>query len=276
VFVTTVVSSGTVAPPKKGLYFGGEQKEAPQAEHEWQVHCLDLETGRQLWTRSAHKGAPPNQLHVKNTYASETPATDGERVYAYFGNVGLFCYDLEGKLLWTAKWPPVRTRYGWGSAASPVVHEGRVFVVSDNDDASFVVALDAKTGRELWRIERDEKSNWSTPYVWQNETRTELITTGTKRTRSYNLDGKLLWEMGGHSTIVIPTPFAGHGLLYVASGYVGDRNRPVYAIKPGAPGDITLKAGESTSEFICRRPRPTILRRCSTETIFTCCSISVS
>lgn len=250
VFLTTVVSTGTVEAPKKGLYFGGERKDVPQAEHEWLALCLDLKTGRELWRGVAHNGVPPNQLHVKNTYASETPVTDGERLYAYFGNIGLFCYDLEGKMLWSARWTPVKTRYGWGSAASPVVHDGRVYIVNDNEEASFLVALDAKTGRELWRKDRDEKTNWSTPYIWKNEKRTELITTGTKRTRAYDLEGNLLWELGGHSTIVIPTPFSGHGLLYVASGYVGDKTRPVYAIKPGAAGDITLKAGESSNEFV--------------------------
>jgi outer membrane protein assembly factor BamB len=125
-----------------------------------------------------------------------------------------------------------------------------VFVVNDNDEKSFAVALDAKTGRQLWRVERDEKSNWATPYIWQNDQRTELITCGTKRVRSYDLDGKLLWELGGMSTIVIPTPFSKFGLLYVCSGYVGDKMRPVFAIKPGASGDISLKPGETNNAFI--------------------------
>ena len=127
------------------------------------VLCYDLKSGRELWRQEAHRGTPPNQLHVKNTYASETPVTDGERVYAYFGNVGLFCYDLDGKRLWQTNWPPVKTRNGWGSAGSPVLHEGRLFLVNDNDKESFAAALDAKTGRQLWRVERDEKSNWATP-----------------------------------------------------------------------------------------------------------------
>ena len=250
VFVTTVTSEGEVEPAKKGLYFGGERKEIPKDEHHWLVLCYELKTGRELWRQEAHRGTPPSTLHVKNTYASATPVTDGERVYAWFGNVGLFCYDMEGHKLWSTNWPPVKTRYGWGSAASPVVHEGRVFLVNDNDESSFAVALDAKSGRQLWRIDRDEKSNWATPYIWRNGPRTELITPGTKRIRSYDLDGQLLWECGGMSTIVIPTPFAGSGLLYVCSGYVGDKTRPVFAIKPGAAGDITLKPGETTNAFI--------------------------
>lgn len=250
VFLTTVASEGEMEAPKKGLYFGGERKEPSKARHHWLVLCHDLKSGAELWRQEAHAGPPPNQLHVKNTYASETPVTDGERIYAYFGNVGLFCYDLQGKKQWATNWPVVRTRYGWGSAASPVLRKDRIFVVNDNEDASFVVALDARTGRELWRKERDEKSNWATPYIWENEKRTELITAGTKKVRSYDLDGNLLWELGGMSTIVIPVPFSAHGLLYVCSGYVGDKNRPVCAIKPGASGDISLKPGETSNEFI--------------------------
>ncbi len=250
VFITTVASDGDVEPPKKGLYFGGERREIPKAMQHWLVLCLDLKSGRELWRREAHQGEAPNQLHVKNTYASETPVTDGERVYAYFGNAGLFCYDMEGKKLWSTNWPPVKTRYGWGSAGSPVLHNGRLFIVNDNDEKSFAVALDAKTGNQLWRVERDEKSNWATPYVWQNEKRTELIVPGTKKVRSYDLDGHLLWEFGGMSTIVIPTPFSKFGLLYVCSGYVGDKVRPVFAIKPGASGDISLKPDETHSDFI--------------------------
>jgi len=250
VFVTTVVSDGEVELPKKGLYFGGERKEVPKATHHWLVLCLDLNSGRELWRREALAGAPPTGLHVKNSYASETPVTDGQRVYAYFGNVGLFCYDMSDKLLWSTNWPAVKTRYGWGTAASPVLHQDRLFVVNDNEEKSFLVALDAQTGRQLWRVEREEKSNWATPYIWQNEKRTELITTGTKKVRSYDLDGKLLWEFGGMSGIVIPTPFASFGLLYVCSGYVGDKVRPVFAIKPGASGDISLKPGETSNDFI--------------------------
>ena len=250
VFLTTVVSDGATEPPKKGLYFGGERKEVSRAEHRWLVLCYDLKSGRELWRREAHRGTPPNPLHVKNTYASATPVTDGERVVAAFGNVGLFCHDLEGRLLWSTNWPPVKTRNGWGSAASPVLHDGRVFFVNDNDEQSFAVALEVKTGRQLWRVERDEKSNWATPYVWRNERRTELITPGTKRVRSYDLEGHLLWELGGMSSIVIPTPFADSGLLYLSSGYVGDKVRPVFAIKPGASGDMSLQPGQTTNAFI--------------------------
>ena len=250
VFLTTVVSEGGMAEARKGLYFGGEQAEAPKDKHRWMLLCLDLESGRELWRREARSGAPSNPLHVKNTFASETPVTDGERVYAYFGNAGLFCYDMEGKPLWQTNWPAVKTRYGWGSAASPALYKDKLFVVNDNDDQSYLTALDTKTGRQLWRVERDEKSNWATPYVWENEKRVELITPGTKRVRSYDLDGKLLWELGGMSSIVIPTPFSGFGLLYVSSGYVGDKTRPVFAIRPGASGDISLKNGAATNEFI--------------------------
>src|SRR6185369_7685780 len=174
----------------------------------------------------------------------------GERVYVSFGNVGVFCYDFDGHKVWSTNWPAVKTRNGWGSAASPVLHKDRLFVVNDNDDKAFAVALDAKSGRELWRVSRDEKSNWATPYIWQNEKRTELITAGTRKVRSYDLDGKLLWEFGGMSSIVIPTPFSKFGLLYVGSGYVGDKVRPVFAIKPGATGDISLKPGETNNQFI--------------------------
>jgi outer membrane protein assembly factor BamB len=250
VFVTTAVSSGEVEPAKKGLYFGGERKEVPKDEHRWLTICYDLESGDELWRAEAFRGIPPNTLHVKNTYASATPVTDGERVYADFNGVGLFCYGMDGRKVWSTNWPALKTRYGWGSAASPVLHEGRIFIVNDNEDQSFALALDAKTGRQLWRVDRDEKSNWATPYIWKNEKRTELITPGTKRIRSYGLDGKLLWECGGMSSITIPTPFSKFGLLYVASGYVGDKVRPIFAIKPGASGDISLQSGETNNQFI--------------------------
>ena len=249
IFVTSVISKGEIEAPKKGLYFGGERK-ASTDEHRWMVYCVDWKTGKILWEREAFKGVPPSSRHLKNSYASETPVTDGERVYVYFGNVGLFCYDMDGKPLWDKRWGPFKTRYGWGTAASPVLHKDRVYVVNDNDDQSFIIAHDKKTGNQIWRVDREEGSNWATPYIWENELRTEIITPGTKKVRSYDLNGKLLWELVGMSSISIPTPFSKFGLVYITSGYVMDPVRPVYAIRPGASGDISLKEGERGNQHI--------------------------
>lgn len=249
IFLTSVISASEGEQPKKGLYFGGERK-APADEHRWMVYCVDFKTGKIRWSREVYKGVPPGPRHLKNSYASETPVTDGERVYAYFGTLGLFCFDMDGKPVWEKKWGPYNMRFGWGTAASPVLHGNRLYVVNDNEDDSFVTALDKKTGAQVWRVAREEKSNWATPYVWENEHRTELVTAGTKKVRSYDLDGKLLWELTGMSTIAIPTPFSKFGMVYITSGYVGDQHRPVYAIRPGASGNITLAQGETSSKYV--------------------------
>lgn len=248
VFVTTVARGESQDLPQKGLY-GGRMSNKPGDEHRWLVLAYDLESGRKLWEREVHRGRPAVARHVKNSYASETPVTDGEHVYAYFGSAGLFCLNFDGKLVWQQKIPPRETRYGWGTAASPLLHDNRVYVVSDSEDGSFIASFDKKTGNEIWRRTRDEKSNWATPYLWQH-TRAEIIVPGTNRVRSYDLDGNVLWEFGGMSSITIPMPFSRHGLLYVTSGYVGDQTRPVFAIKPGARGDISLKTGETSNEWI--------------------------
>lgn len=250
IFVTSVVSAGATETPKKGLYFGGERYDLSKDEHRWMVYAVDFKTGKILWEQEAHKGSVKASRHLKNSYASETPVTDGERVYAYFGNLGLFCYDLKGKLLWKQMFDPHKTRFGWGTAASPVLHKDRLYIVNDNDEKSFLLALDKKTGAQIWKVEREVGTNWATPYVWEHEQRTELIVPATKAVRSYDLSGKVLWEFKGMSSIAIPTPFSKFGLLYIASGYVGDQHRPVYAVKPGAAGDISLKEGETSNQFI--------------------------
>jgi outer membrane protein assembly factor BamB len=250
VFLTTVVTEGKPKLPMKGLYIKDVIGKVPDQVQRRMVFCLDWKTGKVQWKRTAHQGKPTAAIHVKNTYASETPVTDGKRVYAYFGNLGLFCYDLKGKKLWERKWPSHKTRFGWGTAASPVLYKDRVYIVNDNEEKSFLVALDAKTGDEVWRVPRKEKSNWATPFIWENGKRTEIVTPGSGKVRSYGLDGKLLWEFGGMSSIAIPTPSARHGLLYVSSGYVLDFRRPVFAIRPGASGDITLKDGKTRNDFI--------------------------
>lgn len=250
IFVTAVVNSGEFEAPKKGLYFGGERPQPSKAEHQWKVFCLDLATGQARWERTVHRGAPQTPIHLKSSYGAETPVTDGERVYALFGNVGVFAFTLDGREAWSHRLEPRKMRYGWGTAASPALHGGRLFIVNDNDDQAELFALDAGTGRELWRVDRDEKSNWATPFIWDNSQRAELITPGSRAVRSYSLEGHLLWSFRGMSSIAIPTPFAGDGLLFVSSGYVGDKLRPLYAVRPGASGDITLLPGETNNAFI--------------------------
>jgi outer membrane protein assembly factor BamB len=213
------------------------------------VYAVDRATGKIVWEREARRGLPPSR-HLKNTYASETPVTDGQRVYVSFGNVGIFAYDFAGALAWSVPFEPQPMRNGWGTAASPVLHNGRLYVVNDNDRQSYLTALDARTGKTVWRVDRKEGSNWATPYVWEHAGRTELVTAATGGIRSYDLEGKLLWQLGPMSSIAIPTPFSKFGLLYVASGYVGDQTRPVYAIKPGASGDISLPKGETSNASI--------------------------
>ena len=250
VFLTAVVNLGQSETPKKGLYLGGNRPESPKSEHLWKVICLDLATGKLLWEKTVHQGVPQTPIHLKSSYGAETPVTDGRRVYALFGNRGVFALTLEGEEVWSKRIEPRKTRYGWGTAASPVLHDGRLFIVNDNDDKSELFALDAATGKELWRLDRDEKSNWVTPFVWDNGRRIELITPGSGAVRSYDLDGKPLWSLSGMSGIAIPTPQAGDGLLFVSSGYVGDKLRPLYAIRPGARGDITLQPDKTSNEFI--------------------------
>ncbi len=206
IFVTSVVSSVEEEEPRKGLYFGGERP-VPNHPHRWVVYAVDWNTGKIRWERELHNGVPETSRHLKNTYSSETPVTDGERVYVYFGNVGVFCLDMDGNVLWSKRFGARHTRNGWGTAASPVLYRDRLYIVNDNDEQSYIVALSKETGEEIWRKNRDEGSNWATPYVWENSQRIEIVTAGTNRARSYDLDGNLLWELTGLSSITIPTPF---------------------------------------------------------------------
>ncbi len=250
VIVTTAVNQGETEPAKRGLYFGGNRPDPPDTTYQWKILCLDFESGDILWERLAHEGVPGTGVHIKNSYASETPVTDGECVYAYFGNVGVSCWDLAGEPRWAVRWPARKIRFGWGTAASPVLFNDRLYIVNDNEEDSFLVAIDKRTGDEVWRVSRDEKSNWSTPYVWENTQRTEIITPGSVKTRAYDLDGNLLYEFGGASSITIATPYAYQGLLYVSSGYILDLRKPVFAVRPGASGNITLGLLETSNEYV--------------------------
>lgn len=173
-----------------------------------------------IWEKLAHEGKPRIGIQPSNTYASETPITDGEHVYAYFGMTGVFCFDMDGNEVWKKDLGSYPIMFGPGS--SPAFDGERLFVQCDNDEKSFLVALDKKTGDEVWRVEREERGNWSTPYVWKNKLRTELVTSGNN-VRSYDpATGELLWEYGSLGGSTKTTPVGDDELLIVCnSGGMG-------------------------------------------------------
>jgi outer membrane protein assembly factor BamB len=257
IFVTTAISEHEREKLVIGGYPGG--RVLPTDVHRWMTYCLDFETGKVVWEREAYRGLPPEERHPKNSYANATPICDGERVYSYIENIGLFCYDLAGNKLWDQHWGSFPMRGGWGPGSSPALHDDRLYLVNDNEKESFMLALDKTNGSEIWRIPREEKSNWSSPYVWQHD-RTEIVTIGTSRIRSYDPSGKLLWELADTSGLVSQTPVAKHGLLYAGAGY---HYGPLYAIRPGAVGDISLKAGEMSNQWIAwSQPRGSSIHPC--------------
>ena len=295
VFVTSAISPGAFKAPSTGI-FGNDyvaelmkqglpedevnkrviardiELTSESGEIRYMVYAFDAANGELRWEREAHKGSPFGGRHRKNTFASETPTTDGERLYVYFGNVGLFAYSMDGKPLWNTRFDPQPMYLDFGTAASPVVRDGKVFVVHDNEGKSFVAAVDARTGKHLWRMERDLKapqgSGWSSPFIWAAEgadektraaegtdpkrnQRTELIVIGRQHAVSYDpVTGKELWRMGGLTGQSTPSPVAGEGMLYLATGSQGESNRPVFAVKPGASGDISLAKGEASNAFV--------------------------
>lgn len=246
IFVTTATSAADdqEVQPIPGLYDPGEHNGSvpATAEHRWMLYDIDFETGAIRWERELHRQVPEITRHLKNSYASETPVTDGERVYVYFGAIGLAAaYDFDGNELWRKDLGTFNTMQAMATASSPALHDDRLYVLNDNTTQSFLTALDAASGDEVWRVDRDEPGHtWSTPLVWENRLRTEIVTSATGRVRSYDLDGGLLWELSGMSLLTTPSPFTSHGLVYISSGYPGGALRPVYAIQPGAAGDISV------------------------------------
>jgi outer membrane protein assembly factor BamB len=250
VFLTSAISEGKEAAPVPGLYDEHDHVKAAAAQR-WMVYDVDFRTGAIRWQRELHRGDPPLLRHIKNSYASETPVTDGELVYVYFGSIGLVAaLDFSGEVVWSKNLGAFNTQVELGTGASPVLHKDRLYIVNDNTTQSFLVAFDKKTGNEIWKVAREERGNWSTPVIWENEVRTEIVTTGTVKVRSYDLDGKLLWELAGMSSLTIPSPFVRHGMVFISSGYPGGALRPVYAIRSGAHGDITLKPEQTSNDYI--------------------------
>lgn len=251
VFITTVISDEENLAPQKGLYLGSIEWKPHPVVHHWLVLCFDLNTGKELWKHEAHTGRPAVPRHQKSTYAAETATTDGQRVYALFGDVGLYSYDMNGKPLWSQPIQPKKTINGWGAAASPVLHDGQVFIVYDNLEDSWIASFDAETGSKRWRTPREDTHSWATPLVWKNNVRTEIVVPGLIRNRSYSLDGQVLWEFDGRMAhLIIPSPFAAHGLCYIASGKDGVFHRPTFAVRPGGKGDIAPDGVFANSDYI--------------------------
>ena len=254
VFVSTAVSSDPAAGIKTGLY-GDVQPAADVSKHSWRLIALDRRNGKVLWDRVATEGTPKTKRHPKSSQASATPVTDGQRVIVSFGSEGLYAYDLDGKLLWKRDLGVLNAGwfydpdYEWGLGSSPIIWKNLVIVQCDIQKNSFIAAFDVANGRPVWRTEREEIPSWSTPAIFEANGRAELVTQATKFTRGYDpATGKELWRLSGNSEIAIPTPVIGPNLVIVSNGYTPVQ--PIFAIKPGATGDITPKAGQTQSEFI--------------------------
>lgn len=278
VFLTAATSDQPMKQPRVGVEFGNDYiaellaqgrtmaeaeqiADARDTEFRDQIsvrlmlYCLDLASGDLVWERMIYEGNPAVGRHLKNSFASETPVTDGNAVYAYFAHQGLYAYDFDGNQLWATPLQAYPVYLELGGGASPALHGDNIYILNDNNEASFVAAFDRHDGRELWRTPRvglgdNHHSGWSSPFVWENELRTELVTVGPTTAISYDLEGVELWRMGNMATMPIPTPFADGGLLYLVSGPPSSESRPIAAVRAGATGDITMPEGATSSAHV--------------------------
>ena len=277
VYLTTVTTEGKSKPPQTGTEYSNEyvaelQKQGlPIAEvikrvterdielpHEVTLHyflyCLNLKSGKVEWQKEFHSGKPPGGRHRKNSFVSETPVTDGKFVYVYVANLGLWAFDVKGKQVWSTPLEANPIYLDFGTGSSPALADNLLVVVSDNEKQQYVAAFDKRTGKQVWRTNRNlggkgqpvQRSGWATPFVWRHTLRTEIVAIGPGEVISYDLAGKELWRMAGMAATPIPTPFAYEGLLYINGG----RGRPLFAIRPGASGDISLQKDQTSNEFI--------------------------
>ena len=253
VFLTTAVSSVGDDSIKTGLY-GDFAVVDDLSEHTWKLLALDKKSGEVVWQRDAATAVPRTTRHTKSSQANSSPATDGTYVVVVFPTAGLFCYDFEGHLKWKKDLGALDAgwfydpSYQWGFASSPVIYDDLVILQADVHEGAFIAAYELATGREVWKSERDEIPTWATPTLYRSEKRDELITNGTT-IRGYDPStGKELWSLGPNSEVIIATPLVAHGLIYVTASY--PPVRPIYAVRPGAEGDISLEDGATSSDQI--------------------------
>jgi outer membrane protein assembly factor BamB len=246
IFITTAVKTGsdakpepaaTAAPtpaPKMQLTTPG-----PQAEHKFEVICLDRKTGKVIWERTAITAAPHEGYHpTYGSFASNSPVTDGSHVYAFFGSRGLYCYDMQGNLAWKKDFGiQMRMRMAFGEGMAPVISGDRLILVFDHEGDSFITELDKNTGKEIWRASREEKSNWAAPLVVDFKGQKQIIVSAPNKVRSYDFDsGKVIWECAGLGVNTIPQPVRQDDMVFVMSGYM---NPNLMAIRLGREGNLT-------------------------------------
>jgi len=214
-----------------------------------------LKSGKIVWEKTAYSGKPKVARHIKSSHANSTPATDGKHVLAFFGSQGLYCYNMEGNLLWKRDLgyldagafdhPDIQ----WGFGSSPIIHEDRVIVLCDVNNQSFLASLDLKTGKDVWRTLRDEGPNWGTPTVYKTKEYSQIFVNGYRHIGAYDLNtGKEVWWMRGGGDVPVPTPIVSHELIFITNAH--GRMRPIYAVKLEAKGDITLERNEKSNKFI--------------------------
>jgi len=238
IFVTTAVPIGEKLPPKYSGAPGAHNNLPVSQRHRFAVIAIDRKIGKILWDKTVAEALPHEGGHETGSLASGSPVTDGERVIAFFGSQGLYCLDFEGEQLWKADLGKMASKHGHGEGSSPALHGDTVVVNWDHEGQSFAAAYNKKTGKEIWKVTRDELTSWSSPIIVEHGGKAQAIISATTRIRSYDLtDGKLIWECTGLSANVVATPVYADGVLYAGSSY---NTKAMLAIKlDGAKGDLT-------------------------------------
>ena len=251
VFVTTAVSSKGGATFRPGLYGDGDASD-DRSPQQWKLIAIDKKTGAIRWEKVAIEAPPVDKRHIKSTYASGTPATDGRIVVASFGSMGVFAFDMAGNLRWKVDYGKIHLgaydlpSWEWGPASSPIIWNDLVILQVDTHADSFLLALKADTGETVWKSEREELPSWGTPTVATTPAGPVLVTNASNFVRGYDpRTGKELWRLGKSSKITAPTPIFADGLWVIASGRAPER--PIFVVKPDAAGDLTLPAGETSN-----------------------------
>ncbi len=257
IYLATAVYGAEEKPLRIGVYGDPDLAEIA-ADYSWRLVALDRSNGEIVWERVAQEGAPRAKHHMKASQVNATPVTDGRRVVAMLGSEGLFCYDVEGKLLWRRDLGTLSvgwfydSGFEWGHASSPILHGDRVIVQIDRAKDPFIAAYSLEDGSEVWRTSRDNLPSWGTPALIEGPEGMEIVTNGSRRIRGYDADtGRELWSMGPHSEITVGSVVTGHGLAFVTGGWAPVRG--TYAIRPGGRGDISLAKGEESSRHIAWR-----------------------